>query len=100
MTKAVWVNESACKGCKICVSYCPAGVIAMRDEPTSIVGAIVEVVDESSCIGCRECEFHCPDFAIFVADESYKFAKLTKESKQRAIKIKENNFFKVESDSI
>jgi 2-oxoglutarate ferredoxin oxidoreductase subunit delta len=35
----------------------------------------------------------CPDFAIFVADKKeYKFAKLTKQSKERAKKIAENNY--------
>lgn len=29
---AVWVNEDRCKGCDICVSVCPAGVLGMGIE--------------------------------------------------------------------
>lgn len=89
----VWVNENRCKACDVCVSVCPAGVLAMRPDPTRTLGAIITVVHPESCIGCRECELSCPDFAIFVAEKSeYKFAKLTEEAKARAQAIKSNNF--------
>lgn len=89
----VWVNESRCKACDICVSVCPAGVLAMRLEPTSTLGAMVTIVAAESCIGCNDCELTCPDFAIYVADKSeYKFAKLTDEAKKRAQAIKDNNY--------
>lgn len=89
----VWVNESRCKACDICVSVCPAGVLAMRLEPTSTLGAMITIVAAESCIGCNDCELTCPDFAIYVADKSeFKFAKLTDEAKQRAQAIKDNNY--------
>ncbi len=92
----VWVDESRCKACDICVSYCPAGTLAMRPAPDSTLGSMVEVVAPESCIGCKECELHCPDFAIYVAEkEEYKFAKLTSEAKEQAEKIKSNNFRKL-----
>lgn len=89
----VWVDESRCKACDVCVSVCPAGVLAMKQEPTSTLGAIITVVHKESCIGCSDCELSCPDFAIFVADKKdFKFAKLTKEAQDRAILIKNNNY--------
>lgn len=92
----VWVNESRCKACDICVSVCPAGVLAMRLEPTSTLGAMVEIIAPQSCIGCNECELSCPDFAIYVADKSeFKFAKLTDESKARQQAIKNNKYMKI-----
>ena len=92
----VWHDESRCKACDICVSVCPAGVLAMRLEPTSTLGAMLEIVHPESCIGCNDCELSCPDFAISVADKSeYKFAKLTDEAKQRAEAIKNNKFMKL-----
>ena len=33
----VWVDESRCKACDVCVSYCPAGVLGMRLEPKDAV---------------------------------------------------------------
>lgn len=93
----VWVDISKCKACDICVSLCPSGTLAMVQDVNSTQGASIEIVDENSCIGCRDCELHCPDFAIYVNEKSseVKFAKLTEESKQRAIAIKQNNYQKV-----
>ena len=48
-----------CKGCEICVAFCPEGVLAMNKE-----GA--EVVDISKCTKCNICEYLCPDFSISV----------------------------------
>ncbi len=89
----VWVDEARCKACDICVSVCPAGVLAMRPEPTSTLGSMIEIIAPNACIGCNDCEISCPDFAIFVADKAqYKFAKLSEESKQRAQAIKDNKY--------
>lgn len=89
----VWVNENRCKACDVCVSVCPAGVLAMRQEPTSTLGAMVQVIAPQSCIGCNDCELSCPDFAIYVADKKeFKFAKLTEEAKNRGEAIKKNNY--------
>lgn len=89
---AVWVDESRCKACNICVSYCPSGTLAMKEDPNAIQGMMIEVLDPTTCIGCRDCEIHCPDFAIYVAEKGFKFAKLSRESQERAEKIKANNF--------
>lgn len=92
----VWLDESRCKACDICVSVCPAGVLAMRLEPTSTLGAMVEIIAPQSCIGCHECELSCPDFAIYVAEKGeYKFAKLTDESRARQEAIKNNKYMKI-----
>lgn len=91
----VWVDETRCKACDICVSYCPAGVLAMQVMPSAVLGKIIEVVHPQSCIGCRECELHCPDFAIYVADKGYEFSKLTPEAKERAAAVKANKYAKL-----
>jgi 2-oxoglutarate ferredoxin oxidoreductase subunit delta len=89
----VWVDESKCKACDICVSVCPAGVLSMHYDASSTLGAMVHVDRPDLCIGCRDCELHCPDFAIYVAEkDEYKFAKLSDEAKERAEKIKANNY--------
>ena len=89
----VWVDESRCKACDICVSVCPSGTLAMRPEAKSTLGAMVSIISSESCIGCNDCELSCPDFAIFVADKKeFKFAKLTEEAKQRSEAIRKNNY--------
>jgi 2-oxoglutarate ferredoxin oxidoreductase subunit delta len=56
---SVVVNEGWCKGCRICVEFCPKQVFEMR-------GLKAAVRDEPACILCYQCEMLCPDFAIEV----------------------------------
>ena len=95
----VWVDENRCKACDKCVSVCPAGVLAMRQEVHSTLGSMITVVHPESCIGCSDCELACPDFAIFVADrKEFKFAKLSEDSKVRREKIIENKYRILDED--
>ncbi len=97
----VWVNTDNCKACDICVSVCPAGVLGMRYEPSSTLGAMISVDHPESCIGCNECELNCPDFAIFVAQKSeYKFVKLTDDSKKRQDAIVANNYMSLDLQGV
>ncbi len=58
----VHVFENWCKGCGLCVEFCPAQVLALGQD-----GHPLAVYPEK-CTACRWCETHCPDFAIFVTD--------------------------------
>ncbi len=49
-----------CKGCGICVAFCPKEVYKMDE-----IGK-PDVVKADACIGCLFCVLHCPDFAITV----------------------------------
>ncbi|UFH59801.1 4Fe-4S dicluster domain-containing protein [Sulfurovum mangrovi] len=89
----VWVNTARCKACDICVDACPAGVLSMKAEPSSTLGAMISVIAPDSCIGCNECELSCPDFAIYVAEKSeFKFAKLSDAAKARQEAITNNGY--------
>ena len=46
--RAVWTDESRCKACNICVSVCPSGAIAMRQDEGAVQGMMIEVVDQRS----------------------------------------------------
>lgn len=54
------VNETWCKGCTICVEFCPKAVLKMNQMDK------VVVVDLEVCTKCMKCELLCPDFAITV----------------------------------
>lgn len=97
----VWVNVSNCKACDICVSVCPSGVLGMRYDHTSTLGAMISIDHPEACIGCQECELSCPDFAIYVADrKEYKFAKLTDDSKERQAAIVANNYMSLTEEGV
>ncbi|BCZ17568.1 2-oxoglutarate-acceptor oxidoreductase subunit OorD [Helicobacter sp. NHP19-003] len=93
----VWVNEARCKGCDLCVSVCPAGVLGMGFKPTHILGKVAKVAYPESCIGCCKCELGCPDFAIYVAEKKeFKFAKVSKEAEERGARVRANSYMLLE----
>ena len=55
----VMVYYDWCKGCGICVAFCPKAVLEFSDELGKPVVARPE-----DCIQCGMCELRCPDFAI------------------------------------
>jgi len=65
----VHINKSWCKGCGICVHYCPNDVLEMAAEFNNkgYHPPYVKVADK--CVDCHLCEIICPEFAIFVTKE-------------------------------
>jgi len=57
----VVIKPDWCKGCGICISFCPKGILVAEG-----LDQKVRVTDESLCIDCKMCEVHCPDFGIQV----------------------------------
>ncbi|MCR4286410.1 MAG: 4Fe-4S binding protein [Deltaproteobacteria bacterium] len=55
------ISEKFCKGCGICVDFCPTNVLEMQ-------GSLVTVKDLGACTRCQLCDLRCPDFAIQVFD--------------------------------
>jgi len=54
------VNEAWCKGCDICVKFCPERCLGLNAAGKS------HMMKPELCTGCRLCEMLCPDFAIRV----------------------------------
>ncbi len=52
------INRDWCKGCGICVHFCPKKVLELDKEDK------VVAVRPEDCICCRLCEIRCPDLAI------------------------------------
>jgi 2-oxoglutarate ferredoxin oxidoreductase subunit delta len=59
---------SSCKGCGICVHFCPAGVLEMSEQFTPKGYHPPKNKQGATCTGCRTCELMCPDLAIFVEE--------------------------------
>lgn len=54
--------SNRCKGCGICVNFCPKKVL----EVTELEKCAIIEGKEKDCIKCGQCELRCPDYAIFV----------------------------------
>ena len=65
----IFIDEMYCKGCGICVRYCPKKILELSDRVNSRGVYIPVVTDESKCNFCNNCDLYCPDFAIFVEKE-------------------------------
>jgi 2-oxoglutarate ferredoxin oxidoreductase subunit delta len=60
----VVVVRERCKGCELCIAFCPTGVLA-RSEGFNAKGYHYPVVRGEECIHCRLCTTVCPEYAIF-----------------------------------
>ena len=60
-------NTDLCKGCGLCVSSCPKGILAIDTDQINKKGYSPAVmVHEDKCIGCAFCATMCPDCIITV----------------------------------
>ena len=57
--KKLVINSSWCKGCGICVEFCPKSALALANGKTTLKA-------DAECILCGQCELRCPDYAIYV----------------------------------
>lgn len=62
MAKHVELKSEWCKGCNICVSFCPREVLKLENGK-------VTIANPDSCVRCGLCESFCPDFAIYLVEE-------------------------------
>lgn len=65
----VVVDARYCKGCGICVHFCPKHALAISEKVNSRGYYPPYVVNAGECTYCRQCELFCPDFAIFIVEE-------------------------------
>jgi len=56
------VNSKWCKGCSVCVQYCPKKVLEVHR------GKVV-IARPEDCTKCGLCEMRCPDYAIYFRRE-------------------------------
>ena len=64
------IREDRCKGCELCITVCPKGVLAInREKPNSAGYFPAGVVKQEECIGCQSSVRMCPDVAIRIEKE-------------------------------
>ena len=56
----VRVFRNWCKGCGLCIAFCPQEVFTADDQHQPVA------THQERCLACHWCTIHCPDFAIVV----------------------------------
>jgi 2-oxoglutarate ferredoxin oxidoreductase subunit delta len=64
------INEEYCKGCTLCVNFCPQKTIQIANSISKSGYHPAEFSDpQGKCTGCTLCALMCPDAAITVYKE-------------------------------
>lgn len=60
-------DQEYCKGCGLCVEFCPVKCLALNREEINAKGYNPAYCKEpEKCIGCANCAVMCPDSVITV----------------------------------
>lgn len=63
----VYIILERCKGCEICIEYCPLQVLQVSVETNAKGYHYPDIVPgkENTCVHCEFCTLVCPEFAIY-----------------------------------
>ena len=68
VTKVI-LDMSRCKGCFLCASVCPKGVLTPSKELSAKGFGLIHLNEDKECIGCGSCYKLCPDYCIEIAEQ-------------------------------
>lgn len=65
MSFQVTFQSDLCKGCELCVAYCPKKLLTTDKQLLNKSGVHPAMItDTTQCIGCLSCVMMCPDAII------------------------------------
>ena len=65
----VRIDGDVCKGCELCLTFCPKKIIIMSQEINNRGYSPASIERQDECTGCRSCALVCPDGAILIFKE-------------------------------
>ena len=60
------IDQNRCKGCLLCVSFCPKGLLKKSAKLNKRGLNFVEFDASTECSGCMQCAVICPECCIEV----------------------------------
>lgn len=60
----VTINEEFCKGCGLCVKFCPTGALVVAQHTNEKGFHPAAFLNSDACTGCAQCALMCPDACI------------------------------------
>lgn len=62
-------REERCKGCQLCTTVCPKGIVTMTGRTNEMGYHPATVTEQEKCTGCALCALMCPDMVIEIERE-------------------------------
>lgn len=66
MKGTITIDPERCKGCALCIEFCPKKLITLSDKLNTKGYFIAAFNDGTECTGCATCAVMCPEVAIEV----------------------------------
>lgn len=66
MTGYIEIDRELCKGCEICISFCPKSAISPSEKLNANGYLPASFNKDGECTGCAICALVCPEVAIEV----------------------------------
>ena len=68
----VHIIKDRCKGCGLCIDFCPTQVLQASDKLNDKGYRLPELVEEPEkgkvCVACGFCQIICPEYGIWVEE--------------------------------
>ena len=65
----VVIDQNRCKGCTLCVTFCPQHVLSIDNTMLNAKGYHPALLSDEGCTGCNICALICPDVCFTVYRE-------------------------------
>ena len=70
----VTIDEDRCRGCGLCIAFCPKNVLRLADRFNRDGLNPAELDDPDNCIGCATCATICPHVAVVLVERTVRKA--------------------------